>query len=135
MASASCTAVASGRSLLCYNEPMSSTETGRRAEKAAATYLEMRGYNIIERNWRRPRCEIDIIAEKDGAVYFVEVKYRSGLGQGGGLEAITSTKLRQMRYAATSWLAEAKWRGPSQLAAVEITDPNFTITSFIDNVL
>ncbi len=113
---------------------MSSTETGRKAEKAAATYLEMRKYRIIERNWRRPRCEVDIIAEKDGTIYFVEVKYRRGNDQGGGLEAITATKLRQMRFAATSWLVESKWRGPSQLAAVEVTDPNFTITSFIDNV-
>ena len=114
---------------------MSSTETGRKAEKAASTYLEMRKYRIIERNWRRPRCEIDIIAEKDGVVYFVEVKYRRDHEQGGGLEAITTSKLKRMRYAATSWLAEAKWYGQSQLSAVEVTDPNFTITSFIDNVL
>ena len=30
-------------------------DTGRKAEKAASVYLEMRGYGIIERNWRRPR--------------------------------------------------------------------------------
>ncbi len=76
---------------------MNSTEIGRKAEKAAATYLEMRGYRIVESNWRRPRCEIDIIAEKDGTVYFVEVKYRRNDDQGGGLEAITTTKLKQMR--------------------------------------
>ncbi|HET7059984.1 MAG TPA: YraN family protein [Candidatus Saccharimonadales bacterium] len=113
---------------------MSSTETGRRAEKAAATYLEMRGYKIIERNWRRPRCEIDIIAEKDGTIYFVEVKYRRNDDQGGGLEAITPTKLRQMRFAATSWLVESKWHGPSQMAAVELGGPDFTVLSFLDNV-
>lgn len=113
---------------------MSSTEIGRKAEKAASTYLEMRGYKVVERNWRRPRCEIDIVAEKDGTVYFVEVKHRRSDDQGGGLEAITPTKLKQMYFAATSWLAETKWRGPSQLAAVETTDPNFTVTSFIDNV-
>jgi putative endonuclease len=113
---------------------MNSTDTGRRAEKAAATYLEMRGYQVLERNWRRPRCEIDIIAKKDGVIYFVEVKYRRNDNQGGGLEAITPTKLRQMRYAATSWLAETKWHGPSQLAAVEVAPPNFTVMSFIDNV-
>jgi len=113
---------------------MNSTETGRRAEKAAATYLEMRGYQVLERNWRRPRCEIDIIAKKDDVIYFVEVKYRSSQDQGGGLEAVTPTKLRQMRYAATSWLTETKWRGSSQLGAVEVAPPNFTVMSFIDNV-
>jgi putative endonuclease len=113
---------------------MNSTDIGRRAERAAATYLEMRGYRVLECNWRRPRCEIDIIAEKDNTVYFVEVKYRRNDYQGGGLEAITATKLKQMRYAATSWLAETKWRGPSQLAAVELSGPDYTIISFLDDI-
>ena len=114
---------------------MSSTDTGRKAEKAASTYLEMRGYRVLERNWRRPRCEIDIIAEKGGTVYFVEVKYRRNDEQGGGLEAITPTKLRQMRFAAATWCDDTKWHGPSQLAAVELTGPDFTVMSFIDDVL
>lgn len=114
---------------------MSTTETGKKAEKAAATYLEMRGYQIIERNWRRPRCEIDIIAKKDGVIYFVEVKYRRNDDQGGGLEAITATKLRQMRRAAEMWVEESKWREAYQLAAVEIGSPNYTVMSFIDNVI
>jgi putative endonuclease len=113
---------------------MTSFDTGRKAEKAASSYLEMRGYKVLERNWRRPRCEIDIIAQKDDTIYFVEVKYRRGNEQGGGLEAITATKLKQMRYAATSWLAETKWRGPSQLAAIELTGPDFTVLSFLDDI-
>jgi putative endonuclease len=113
---------------------MTSVDTGRKAEKAASTYLEMRGYKVLERNWRRPRCEIDIIAEKAGTIYFVEVKYRRNDNQGGGLEAITATKLKQMRYAATSWLVETKWHGPSQLAAVELSGPEFTVLSFLDDI-
>jgi putative endonuclease len=112
----------------------STTETGRRAEQAAATYLEMRGYQVLERNWRRPRCEIDIIAQKSGVIYFVEVKYRRNDEQGGGLEAITPTKLKRMRYAAMSWREESEYFGESQLAAVEIAPPNYTVLSFIDNV-
>lgn len=114
---------------------MTTYDIGRKAERAASNYLEMRGYRIIERNWRRPRCEIDIIAEKDDTVLFVEVKYRKNDDQGGGLEAITPTKLKQMRYAATSWLAETKWRASSQLSAIELTGPDFTVTSFIDEVI
>lgn len=113
---------------------MSSTDTGRRAEKAAATYLEMRGYKIIERNWRRPRCEIDIIAEKDGVIHFVEVKYRINDEQGGGLEAITPTKLKQMRRAAWTWVEETKWRGEYVLSAIELAGRDFTVLSFINNV-
>lgn len=113
---------------------MSSTDVGRRAEQAAGTYLEMRGYKVLERNWRRPRCEIDIVAEKAGVIYFVEVKYRRNDEQGGGLEAITPTKLKRMRYGAAMWREESKYFGESQLAAIELAPPNFTVLGFIDNV-
>lgn len=113
---------------------MNTTYIGQKAETAAAMYLEMRGYAIIERNFRRPRCEIDIIARKDDTIYFVEVKYRATDDQGGGLEAITATKLRQMKFASDIWIQEEKWSGPYQLAAVELAGRDFTVMSFIDNV-
>lgn len=113
---------------------MSSTETGRKAELAAKVYLEMRGYEIIEQNWRRPRCEIDIIARKDGVIHFVEVKYRFNDDQGGGLDAITATKLKQMRRAAWLWVDEYKWRGEYVLSAVETSGANFSVIGFIENV-
>jgi putative endonuclease len=113
---------------------MSSTDTGRKAEKAASVYLEMRGYKVLERNWRRPDAEIDIIAKKDNVIYFVEVKYRRNDDQGGGLEAITSSKLKHMQRAAQGWVEETKWTGQYQLSAVEIAGTNYAVMSFIDNV-
>lgn len=113
---------------------MNPTDTGRKAEKAAAVYLEMRGYRIIERNWRRPRCEIDIVAEKDGVLHFVEVKYRHNDEQGGGLEAITASKLKQMQRSAWLYVDETKWHGEYVLSAVETAGPDFAIISFIENV-
>jgi uncharacterized protein (TIGR00252 family) len=113
---------------------MNSTYIGQKAETAAAMYLEMRGYAIIERNFRRPRCEIDIIARKGDTIYFVEVKYRATDDQGGGLEAITATKLRQMKFASDIWIQEEKWIGPYQLAAIELSGKEFTVLGFIDNV-
>lgn len=98
-------------------------------------YLGMRGYQIIEQNFRRPRCEIDIVAQKDGTVYFVEVKYRRNDHQGGGFEALTATKLRQMQFAAEIWVQETKWQGPYQLAAIELSGPDFAVLGFIDDVL
>jgi putative endonuclease len=113
---------------------MTTTEIGRKAEAAARVYLEMRGFKIIEQNWRRPRCEIDIIARKDGVVHFVEVKYRFSDDQGSGLDAITASKLRQMQRAAWLWVDEAKWHGEYVLSAVEIAGPKFTIMTFVENV-
>jgi putative endonuclease len=114
---------------------MSSTDSGRKAEQAAATYLEMRGYTILEQNWRRPHCEVDIIARKHGVVYFVEVKYRRNSSQGGGLDYITDAKLKRMRRGAVSWVEEEKYRGDIQLAAVEVGGPGFVVEHFIDNVM
>jgi uncharacterized protein (TIGR00252 family) len=113
---------------------MSSTETGHKAELAARVYLEMRGFAVLEQNWRRPHCEVDIIARKDGVVHFVEVKYRFNDDQGGGLEAITPTKLRRMRRAAETWVEETEWRGEHVLSAIEVAGRDFTIIGFIEDV-
>ena len=113
---------------------MTSTEIGKRAELAASNYLEMRGFHIVERNWRRPNCEIDIIASKDGVLQFVEVKHRATDDQGGGLEAITASKLKKMRNAAWSYVTESKWNGEYLLSAVETSGPDFTVMAFIENV-
>ncbi len=112
---------------------MNSTDSGRKAEAAARTYLDMRGYKIIEQNFRRPHTEIDIVASKDDVIYFVEVKFRMDYDQGGGLEAITASKLHRMRRGAETWVQEYKWRGEYALAAVEIAGADFTVMNFIDN--
>ena len=49
-------------------------EAGRLGEQIAADFLERKGYKVIERNYRKPWGEIDIIAEKANIVRFVEVK-------------------------------------------------------------
>lgn len=112
---------------------MSSTEIGRKAEIAASAYLELRGFKILERNFRRPRCEIDIIAQKDNIVQFVEVKYRRNDDQGSGFDAVTSTKLRQMARGAHIWVDETKYHGEYILSAVEVAGPDFVIMGFIEN--
>ena len=112
---------------------MSPTETGRKAERAASAYLEMRGFEILERNFRRPRCEIDIIAVKDKVVQFVEVKFRPDDDQVSGFDAITSTKLRQMARGAHIWVEETKWSGEYMLSAIEVSGPSFAIMGFIEN--
>ncbi len=48
--------------------------TGKKGEEIVAHYLEKQGYAILERNWRLPIGEIDIIATHRGCLVFVEVK-------------------------------------------------------------
>ena len=51
-------------------------EFGQISEDRAAAYLMARGYTIRNRNWRVGHKEIDIIAQKDGVIVFIEVKTR-----------------------------------------------------------
>ena len=84
-------------------------EVGRRGEDLAAAELERQGLRIIQRNWRCPAGEIDIIAAEDvgpaETVVFCEVKCRTGLGFGHPLESVTHAKERRLRRLAGHWLA------------------------------
>lgn len=113
---------------------MSRSEKRRRAEAAARVYLEMRGFSIIEQNWRQPRAEIDIIAEKDGVVHLAEVSYVPDNEPAGGLEALTPSKLKQIQHAAEVWVNEAKYRGEYMLSQVEVAGRDYTVMSFTENV-
>lgn len=54
------------------------SQTGALGEEIAAKFLAQKGFRIIEKNYRKPWGEIDIIAEKNAVVRFVEVKAVSG---------------------------------------------------------
>lgn len=51
-------------------------ETGKEGEQLAVEYLAGKGYEIVERNWRFKKNEIDIIAREGDVLVFVEVKTR-----------------------------------------------------------
>jgi putative endonuclease len=76
---------------------------GRRGEDLAADYLQGAGLEIVERNWRCPLGEIDLVARDGNETVFVEVKTRAGLGYGHPLEAITGVKLARLRRLAAAW--------------------------------
>jgi len=113
---------------------MTTFDTGRQAEAAAADYLRKHGYTVVAQNWRTKWCEIDIIAQKDRAVYFCEVKYRRTNRQGGGLDYITPKKLGQMRLAAESWVHLTGWKGEYQLCAIEASGLDFRITAVVKDI-
>lgn len=73
---------------------------GNGSEDVAAQELTRQGHAILERNWKTKYCEIDIVSQNDGTVYFTEVKHRKNDKGGDGLAAITPKKLTQMKFAA-----------------------------------
>lgn len=88
---------------------------GRDGEDIAATYLEAQGWRIIDRNWRCPAGELDIVAwdEAAQALVFVEVKSRSSVAFGQPVEAITWRKLAKLRELASLWLRSTEARVPT----------------------
>lgn len=83
--------------------------TGREAEEAAACHLRARGFDIVERNWRCRAGEIDLIANDNGALVFVEVRSRRNPSRfGTAVEAVTPRKQAQVRSVAQYYLAMKK---------------------------
>jgi putative endonuclease len=80
-------------------------ELGARGERIAERALVGRGYRLVDRNWRCPEGEIDLVMRDDQALVFVEVKTRSNERFGHPFEAITPVKLGRLRRLARAWIA------------------------------
>jgi putative endonuclease len=79
------------------------SKIGAIGENTIAQYLLKRGFKIIERNYRKKWGEIDIVAEKDGIIHFVEVK----TGEPDGIrpeENITPFKIHQLKRIIQTYL-------------------------------
>ena len=94
------------------------TQIGRYGEDLAAAHLIENGFTVTRRNYRVGRCEIDIIAENDKYILFVEVKTRSTIdpnlqslyGRPG--RAVTHDKKERTLIAARTYLRDhptQKW--------------------------
>jgi putative endonuclease len=77
---------------------------GPMGEELAAGFLSRKGYSIRHRNWRSGRTEIDIIAENDRYVVFIEVKSRSAGYALHPAEAVNVPKQRTIIYAASNYI-------------------------------
>lgn len=81
---------------------------GGLGEAHAENYLKKNGYKILERNYRTKIGEIDLIAEKDEMVVFVEVKARVNTKFGQPKEAVNFHKQFKIRKVAEEYLLRTK---------------------------
>ena len=104
---------------------------GAKGEDLAASFLEKKGYKIIERNYHMRGGEIDIIALDSDTLVFIEVKARSTEEFGSPLEAITYRKLKTLTKAAQFYkIKHPKLPDMLRIDAVAITfDKNYEINS------
>ncbi|MEY4578674.1 MAG: hypothetical protein RL701_3377 [Pseudomonadota bacterium] len=89
-------------------------ELGRRAEQLIADQLEHHGFNILGRNVRLGRLELDVIARRGDLVVFCEVRARAHDRFVAPAATMDRAKIARVRQAATLWLRAAR------LGAVDI---------------
>ena len=82
----------------------SKREIGYAYEKRAADFLEKKGYKILQQNFYAKYGEIDLVAEDNEYLVFVEVRYRSGVRGGHPLETVDRNKQNRIRKAANFYL-------------------------------
>jgi len=83
-------------------------EKGKKGEDMAAACLRKEGYRIVERNYRCPYGEIDIIAMDAEDIVFIEVKSRKSDNFGSPEEAVGIIKQRKISKVALNYLQEKK---------------------------
>lgn len=99
---------------------MDKAKTGRFGEDFAALCLEQSGYKIIEKNFRTRLGEIDIIAEKDEIITFVEVKTRSQNSLYSPRAAVTISKQKKIIKAASQYILLTKCEKQPRFDVFEI---------------
>lgn len=96
-------------------------DIGKRGEDLAVALCRKRGLIIIERNFRTPFGEIDIIAKDGNTFVFIEVKARTGDSYGAPFEAVTSGKRTKITKVAMSYMKRFKKEVPARFDVISIS--------------
>ena len=91
---------------------MDRREKGAQSEEAACRHLTQKGYQILQRNFRWKGGEIDIIAQINGLIVFVEVRARSYSTFGSAAETINPSKKEKIKRTALLYLQKSRLDSP-----------------------
>lgn len=96
-------------------------QIGSEGEDMAVSYLESKGYTILDRNYFFERAEVDIVAYDETCIVFVEVKKRKNTAFGKPEEFVTKYKIDNIYKAAEAWMYERKMEGaPARFDVIAI---------------
>ena len=87
----------------------SKVHLGKMGEDLAAAFLQKRGYQILERNFRNRIGEMDIIARDKDTLCFIEVKTRSSEIMGSAWDAVSVFKQKKLTLMALNYLKYKNW--------------------------
>lgn len=116
---------------------MSTIRTGQRGEEIAARFLLSEGFELLHRNWRSGRYELDIVARKEGVLHVVEVKSRKADGLTAPEEAMTRKKFNALFRAAQQYVALYRIDADTQfdLIAVDLLPDSTHRLRYIPNAM
>jgi len=95
-------------------------KTGSEGENLAAEFLKQKGFEIVARNYRFRRLEIDLIARRDNWLIFVEVKTRSGNGFGEPEDFVDDSKRKYIFAIAEEYIFSNNWQGHIRFDIVSV---------------
>lgn len=84
--------------------PTSQKKTGDYGEELAANHLKSKGFTIIETNWHCTYGEVDIVAQIDDRLVFVEVRTHHAATTESAFASITPTKREKMMHTAYAYI-------------------------------
>ncbi|RXK48873.1 YraN family protein [Aquirufa rosea] len=94
---------------------------GKRAERLAVEYLVRNNYQILDKNYRAGKAEVDIIAQKEQILVFVEVKSKHQTDHGYPEEQINQHKINLLSEAANRFQIEHQWEKEIRFDSISIT--------------
>ena len=92
--------------------------TGKLGEEIAKGYLEKKGFEIVEQNYKTKYSEIDIVAKQGKELVFVEVRTKIGENFGSPEESLDKKKLRKLQFNARSYIWKNRWKENYRIDAV-----------------
>ncbi|MGA7756841.1 MAG: YraN family protein [Ilumatobacteraceae bacterium] len=92
---------------------LSNRARGRWGEDLAAAHYRRLGCEVLDRNWRSPTGELDLVVRDGATIVFSEVKARRTDRFGPAASAVTVEKQRRIRHLAVEWLRANELRADS----------------------
>jgi putative endonuclease len=110
-------------------------ETGKEGENMATAYLRQKGFELVARNYRHKRAEIDLIVKRDDWLVFVEVKTRTSSAFGEPEDFVDEVKINNLYQAAEEYIFSTDWNGHVRFDVISIKlGPEPEIVHFEDAI-
>jgi putative endonuclease len=116
---------------------MKTKQIGQRGEDLALAFLQEKGYQLLERNYRYGRAEIDLVMQQENLLVFIEVKYRKNADFGYPEEFVGKKQRQMLLKAGDNFIYQQDWQHNIRYDIIAILPKEaneFEITHFEDAI-